>query len=110
MNGQVRPTGLADASSDLPPVSPPPDRPVLRSAGWVLWPSFLAAALLEVAVFALIDPDAVRGPGGEPLEWSRTAIYSLAFLSFWAATAAAAAVALWLSAGQGAVPERWPGS
>jgi hypothetical protein len=85
-----------------------PDRPGLRRLGWALWPAFLAAAVLEMAVFALVDPDALHSPGGGPLALSRTAIYSLAFLGFWATTAAAAAVALWLADGQGKAPERWP--
>ncbi len=85
----------------------PHDRPGLRWLGWVLWPAFLAAAVLEMAVFALVDPGALHSPGGEPLALSRTAVYSLAFLGFWATTAAASAVALWLSAGQGRAPQRW---
>lgn len=109
MNTPVRPPApAADAGSETS-VPPVPDRPGLRRLGWVLWPAFMAAAVLEMAVFALVDPDALHRPGGEPLALSRTAIYSLAFLGFWATTAAAAAVALWLSAGQGHVPQRWPG-
>jgi hypothetical protein len=80
--------------------------PWLRRAGVVLWPAFMAAGVLEIAVFALVDPEALHMPGGAPLELSRTAVYSLAFFAFWAATAGAAAVALWLASGGSEAPLR----
>jgi membrane protein DedA with SNARE-associated domain len=63
----------------------------------VLWPAFLAACLLEVVVFALVDPGELHTPGGGAVAWSGTAVYSLAFLVFWAASAAASALTLTLS-------------
>ncbi len=111
MKRPARPEGSASKGLDevllQVQVPAPPDRPWLRRAAWVLWPAFVAAAVLEIAVFALVDPEALHGLGGEPLALSRTAIYSLAFLGFWATSAAAAAMALWLSAGEAAAPQRW---
>ena len=50
----------------------------------VAWPSFLAACLLEAAVFAVVDPLDLSWGGG-PLGWSRQAVYTVAFFVFWAA-------------------------
>ena len=48
----------------------------------VLWPAFLAAGVLEVLVFALVDPHELHW-GGTPLLWSRGAVYTVAFFRFW---------------------------
>lgn len=47
------------------------------------WPAFLAACLLELAVFALVDPHDLQW-AGQPLGWSRLGAYSAAFFLFWA--------------------------
>ena len=52
---------------------------------WVVWPGFLMAAVLEMVVFALIDPADLRSFDGAPLALARTEIYAVAFLIFWAA-------------------------
>lgn len=52
---------------------------------WVVWPAFLVAGVLEMLVFALIDPQDLRW-AGEPLEMSRQGIYSVAFFIFWLLT------------------------
>ena len=75
--------------------------PLARRAMVVLWPAFVAACLLEVAVFALLDPAMLHLPDGSPLPLSRTAVYSLGFMLFWGTAALAAATALWLSEGVG---------
>ena len=49
---------------------------------WIVWPAFLAAAIMELVVFAFVDPLDVRWLGS-PLEWSRSAIYTVAFFAFW---------------------------
>ena len=49
----------------------------------VAWPAFLVAGLLEVLVFALVDPQDLRW-FGQNLDLSRQAIYTLAFFAFWA--------------------------
>ncbi len=46
------------------------------------WPAFLAACVLETAVFALVDP-AELALVGAPLGCSRQAVYTLAFFAFW---------------------------
>ncbi len=56
-----------------------------RRLMWVVWPAFLVAALLEMLVFAMVDPQDLRW-AGEPLEMSRQGIYTVAFFVFWLLT------------------------
>jgi hypothetical protein len=65
--------------------------------GWrrgllVLWPSFVMAAVLEMLVFAVVDPGELMLTAG----LSRMALYTLAFFVFWGATAAASALSVWM--------------
>ncbi|MEO8159292.1 MAG: hypothetical protein ABI648_15955 [Betaproteobacteria bacterium] len=54
---------------------------------WILWPSFLAAAIGNALFFTVFDPrDLVVF--GEPVHASRLAIYSVGFLSLWLLTIA----------------------
>jgi hypothetical protein len=62
----------------------------------VAWPAFLVAGVLEIAVFAFVDPSSLHSLGGDALDLSATAVYSLAFLMFWVATAAACSLTLLL--------------
>lgn len=58
----------------------------LGLARWMLsivWPSFLMAGVLEILVFALIDPGSLRWFGGASLNLSNLTVYSLAFFVFW---------------------------
>lgn len=67
-----------------------------RRLAAVVWPAFLVATVLEIGVFAFVDPNSLHTLGGAALDWSETAVYSLAFFFFWAATAAACALTLLL--------------
>lgn len=71
-----------------------------RRAATIAWPAFLGAGVLEIAVFAFVDPATLSLPGGEALGLSATTVYSVAFFVFWAIAAAACALT-WLLA-QGA--------
>jgi len=64
---------------------------VARTLMVVAWPAFLAACLLEVLVFAVVDPHDLRW-GGQSLGWSRPDVYTAAFFVFWAAAAAGCAL------------------
>jgi hypothetical protein len=67
----------------------------MQKAIWILWPSFLVAAAAEMVFFALFDPgDLVFF--GQPLELSRTAIYSIGFFVFWAFAAVSSALSVYL--------------
>lgn len=52
------------------------------------WPAFLAASVLELVVFALVDPHDLHWVG-HTLELSRQAVYTLAFFVFWLVTTGA---------------------
>ena len=56
--------------------------------GWLAlaWPAFLAACLLELAVFAMVDPHELQW-AGQSVGWSRLAVYSAGFFLFWAISA-----------------------
>ena len=58
----------------------------------ILWPAFLMAGVLEMLVFALVDPGSLHWFGGEQVELSPTAVYTLAFFVFWAVIAIAGAL------------------
>lgn len=65
----------------------------------VLWPSFLMAGVMEMLVFAFVDPSQLHLFGGEPIAWSPSAVYTVAFFVFWGVIAAAAALTELLEAG-----------
>ena len=57
----------------------------------IAWPAFLVAAVLEMVVFALVDPGDLHWSGA-PLALSREAVYTLAFFVFWGLTMASSAL------------------
>jgi hypothetical protein len=59
---------------------------------WIAWPAFLMAAILEMVVFAFVDPSELHWMGGQPLEYSRQTVYTVAFFFFWAMTMASSAL------------------
>lgn len=52
---------------------------------WIAWPAFLLAGVIEMLVFALVDPQNLQW-FGQPLALSREAVYTLAFFIFWVLT------------------------
>lgn len=62
---------------------------------WILWPSFVVGGVAEAVFFTLFDP-ADLSILGQPLELSRTAIYSLGFFLFWGFAAASSAFTCFL--------------
>ena len=63
---------------------------------WIAWPAFLVAGVLEMLVFALVDPADLHW-FGHPLALSREGVYTLAFFVFWALTMASSALTTMLS-------------
>lgn len=63
---------------------------------WIAWPAFLLACLLEMLVFALVDPQDLHW-FGQPVELSRQAVYTLAFFVFWALSMVASGLTTLLS-------------
>ena len=58
---------------------------------WIAWPAFLAASVLELLVFAVVDPLELHW-SGHALGWSRHAVYTFAFFAFWLVTMGACAL------------------
>jgi hypothetical protein len=58
---------------------------------WIAWPAFLVAAVLEMVLFAFIDPSELHLPGAM-IGWSREAIYTFIFFLFWAGTLASSSL------------------
>lgn len=60
----------------------------MKRAMSILWPSFLAAGVAEVAFFTVFDP--------QELELGRLAAYSIGFFCFWALAATSSALTCFL--------------
>lgn len=77
---------------------PPRPDAEARPPSWltVLWPAFVMAGVLEAMTFAVLDPMGLTGFDGQPFGWSRQAVYSVTFLIYWGAIAAACAATRWL--------------
>lgn len=73
-----------------------------------LWPAFLMAGVLEVLVFAVLDPADMRWFGGELIGWSAQAVYTVSFLIFWAVMAVATGLTALLLADAGEVNATQP--
>ncbi len=58
---------------------------------WIVWPAFLVAAVLEMLVFAFVDPSELNWFGA-PLGFSREAVYTVSFFVFWGAAMASSAL------------------
>jgi hypothetical protein len=58
----------------------------------ILWPAFLMAGVLEMLVFAVVDPGDLHWFGAQPVDLSPRAIYTLSFLIFWGVIATAGAL------------------
>jgi len=61
-----------------------------RTLIWILWPSFIVAGMAEAVFFTIVDPGELM-LFGNPVELGKTAVYSLGFFAFWAATAGSSA-------------------
>jgi hypothetical protein len=64
----------------------------------ILWPAFLMAGVLEMLVFVVVDPGDLHWFGGEALNWSREAVYTVTFLIFWGVISIAGALTALLAA------------
>ena len=75
---------------------------------WIVWPAFLAACVLELAVFAVADPLELHW-AGQTLGWSRQAIYTVAFFVFWLISAGACTLTTLLCASAAEINADQPG-
>ena len=63
----------------------------------ILWPAFMVAGVLEMLVFAVVDPADLHWFGGPSIGWSTQAVYTVTFLLFWALISTAGAMTALLS-------------
>ena len=49
---------------------------------WIAWPAFLIAGILEMLVFAMVDPQDLHW-FGHAIQLSRQGIYTVSFFVFW---------------------------
>jgi hypothetical protein len=78
--------------AELPAGDAGAPRPFRERVLLILWPAFMMAGVLEMLVFVVVDPDSLHWFGADPLQWSRSAVYSLTFLIFWGVIATSAAI------------------
>jgi hypothetical protein len=58
---------------------------------WIAWPAFLVACILEMLVFAMVDPQDLHW-FGQPVTLSRQGVYTVAFFVFWGITMVSSAL------------------
>jgi len=73
-----------------------PRRAFRARALLILWPAFVMAGVLEMLVFAVVDPGSLHWFGSDAIEWSRNTVYSVTFLIFWGVIGLSAAVTQFL--------------
>jgi hypothetical protein len=69
---------------------------LLQRMMWIIWPAFLVAGLMEILVFAFVDPQDLTW-FGHPLGWSRESVYTIAFFVFWGITGISSALTIVLA-------------
>ncbi len=78
------------------------DAGLVQQAPWmsVVWPAFLAAAMLELLVFGVVDPHDLRvaWAPSDVSQWPRAVVYSVSFAMFWLVCMACSALTLVLAA------------
>ena len=91
-------------TESIQPGHPPEDLPEpprtwkrrQRDIAYVLWISFLTAAVATMVFFASVDPEVLSGNNTLGWEISRDAGYALGFFGFWLLTASTAALVVML--------------
>jgi hypothetical protein len=68
--------------SPSPPLTGDEKNMLAKRLMWIVWPAFLVAGLMEMLVFAMVDPQDLHW-FGHPLAMSREGVYTLAFFAFW---------------------------
>lgn len=64
---------------------------LIKRLMWIAWPAFLMAGILEIAVFAMIDPQDLHW-FGQTVPLSSAGVYTVAFFVFWVVTMVSSAL------------------
>ncbi len=75
---------------------------------WIAWPAFLVAGVLEILVFAMVDPQDLHW-FGQPVALSRQGVYTLAFFVFWGVVMVSSALTALLAMPPAEVNRESPG-
>jgi len=62
---------------------------------FIVWPSFLMAGVMEMVVFAMVDPQDLN-LFNQSIDLPRQGIYTLSFFIFWIICAASSCLSLFL--------------
>jgi hypothetical protein len=62
---------------------------------FIVWPSFLMAGVMEMVVFAMVDPQDLHF-FNQAIDVSRQGIYTLSFFIFWIICAASSSLSVFL--------------
>ena len=62
---------------------------------FIVWPSFLMAGVMEMVVFAMVDPQDLH-LFHQAIDVSRQGIYTLSFFIFWIICAASSSLSVFL--------------
>lgn len=81
-DGDIERFEAAEPADMVPPLSAP-----ARRLAAVIWPAFLTAAVLEMLVFAMVDPRDLHWLRGAAVAADDRAVYTIAFFVFWAVAA-----------------------
>ena len=73
----------------------------------ILWPAFLVAGILEILIFAMVDPQDLQW-FGQPVTLSRAGVYTVAFFVFWSVVAISSAMTALLSTSSKTSPTALP--
>ena len=93
-----RPAEAKAADDDLPETKPSAWPAAGRNLAMVLWPSFLAAGMATMFMFAWVDPLALEACAlPSSLLSGRLAGYGLGFFFFWGISASASGITLYLA-------------
>ncbi len=68
----------------------------LQRLMWIAWPAFVLACVLELLVFAVVDPQDLHW-FGQPVTLSREGVYTIAFFVFWGVSMVASGLTTLLS-------------
>ena len=81
----------------------------MRPSVWmrIAWPGFLVAGLLELLVFAFVDPQELLW-ANQHLPLSREAIYTVAFFAFWLLATLSSALTAMLSSSADEINAKGP--
>lgn len=70
---------------------------MLRRSMQILWPAFVMAGVMEMLVFAVVDPADLHWFGGPAFDWPLSATYTVSFLIFWFVISTSAAITAMLT-------------